>query len=68
LFEQQSEELEWPAGETDLATVFAQFASAKINVVGVEAKATFMQKFVGHWGKLGNGVYPEVGRNSSWRA
>jgi hypothetical protein len=45
--------------------MFAQFASAKINVVGVEAKRTFMQEFVGHWGMLGNGVYPEVVRNSS---
>jgi len=65
VLQQQSENLEGPTGETDLATVFAQFASAKINVVGIEAKATFMQKLVGHWGKLGNGVYPEVGRNSS---
>jgi hypothetical protein len=65
VFQQQSKNLEWPAGETDLATVFAHFASAKINVVSVEAKRTFMRKFVGHWGMLGNGVYPEVGLNSS---
>jgi hypothetical protein len=67
MFQQQRENLEGPASETDFATVLAEFTGAKINMVGVETKPTFMRKLVGHWRKLGKGVYSRGGGNSSWR-
>ena len=62
MFQQQGENLEGPAGETDFATVLAEFTGAKINMVGVETKPTFMRKLVGHWGSWESECTPGAGR------
>ena len=67
LFEQQRENLKGPAGETDFPSVFAYFARAKVNVVGVEAKPTFGREFVAHLRSWGDEVYFGRVRNSSSR-
>ena len=49
MFQQQRENLEGPASETDFATVLAEFAGAKIDMVVIETKPAFVRKLVGHW-------------------
>ncbi len=73
LFEEEREDLEGAAGEADFAAVFAQFAGAQINLVGVEAKPIHRRNLiadVGCWEEectpRGCGTQGDRGARRDW--